>query len=72
MPRQALRHLTVGQRIRRNRLERGLTQEQLARLLNVSAVTVSRWERDKFIPEDSNPLHLARELGGTPQDYNVA
>lgn len=35
----------IGIFIKRKRIERGLTQEQLATNLNVSPKTVSRWER---------------------------
>jgi transcriptional regulator with XRE-family HTH domain len=55
--------LTVGRRIREARRSRGLTQEQLARLLNVSNITVSRWERDIWAPREENLFLLAVNLG---------
>jgi transcriptional regulator with XRE-family HTH domain len=35
---------SIGERLRNLRQSRGLSQEQLARLLGVSFVTVNRWE----------------------------
>ncbi len=36
----------MGQIIRKTRIERGLTQEQLAEILNVTTQAISRWECD--------------------------
>jgi transcriptional regulator with XRE-family HTH domain len=41
---------TVGEMCRNVRLELDLTQEEEAHLLGVSAITVSRWERDAMVP----------------------
>ena len=43
----------IGLFIKRKRIEKGLTQEQLANLLYVSSKTVSRWERGLNIPDIS-------------------
>lgn len=43
--------------IKRVRAELGLSQEQLARELNISFSTVNRWENGK-----SNPSPMAKEL----------
>lgn len=40
----------IGLRIRSARLRKGWTQEELARAINVSWVTVSRWERGEKYP----------------------
>ena len=37
---------TIGQNIRKLRKERGMTQEELATCLNVSAQAVSKWEME--------------------------
>lgn len=37
--------------IRRFRKERGLSQQELATILNVGMITVSRWERGKTKPD---------------------
>lgn len=41
---------TLGQRIRAAREEAGLTQEDVARAIGVTAQTPSRWERDTSVP----------------------
>jgi transcriptional regulator with XRE-family HTH domain len=64
--------LTLGELIQRRRIERGLTQEQLSRLLEVSAITISRWERGKFAPDPTHAPALARFLGGAPDDFLAA
>lgn len=43
--------ISIGKTLRRLRIEKGLTQEQLAEVLNVSAQAVSRWENDQAYPD---------------------
>ena len=43
--------MTIGQRIRKIRRERGITQEQLGEYLNLSASAVSQWECDRVMPD---------------------
>ena len=45
--------------IRKFRKERGLTQEQLAEVFNVSARTVSRWETGNNMPDISILIEIA-------------
>ena len=52
----------IGSYIRQKRLEKSLTQEQLAEDLGVSKNTVSRWERGINIPDLSLLDTLASEL----------
>ena len=42
---------TLGNKISENRKRKGLTQEELATQLNVSAQAVSKWENDLSIPD---------------------
>ena len=42
---------TLGKRIAELRRQRGLTQEQLAEAMNVSAQAVSKWENDLSCPD---------------------
>ncbi len=51
-----------GARLASLRKERGLTQEQLAALLHVSAQAVSKWENSHSLPETSLLPSLARLL----------
>ncbi len=54
--------MTMGKRIMTLRKEQGLTQEQLAEKLGVSAQAVSKWENDASCPDISIIPQLARVL----------
>ena len=45
----------TGRRIRQIRRALGLTQEQLAQVMDVHAITISRWENDVLYP---SPLQV--------------
>ena len=51
--------MTIGQRIKKLRRERNITQEQLAEYLNLSASAVSQWECDRVMPDISQLPLLA-------------
>lgn len=60
--------------IRRYRRERGLTQMELSRLLNVDQATISRWESGKQDPLPMMQTRLRglfRELDHLPLDYAI-
>lgn len=54
---------SVGALIRRARLERGMTQRQLAERLHVTDKSVSKWERDVCRPDVALLEPLAEALG---------
>lgn len=54
---------TIGNRIQKIRKEKGLTQEELAEKLCVSAQAVSKWENDASCPDISLLPQLCRILG---------
>lgn len=58
----------VGRRIRERRLERGLSQEQLAGLIYVERRTVHRLEAGATSPPLDRLLQIAHALGTTPAD----
>ena len=58
---------TLGKRIAQNRKKMGLTQEQLAEKLSVTAQAVSKWENDLSCP-DINMLPRLAELFDTTTD----
>lgn len=58
---------TLGKRIVQNRKQLGLTQDQLAEQLGVTAQAVSKWENDQSCPDISMLPHLA-EIFGTTTD----
>ena len=51
--------MTIGQRIKKLRRGRDITQEQLAEYLNLSASAVSQWECDRVMPDISQLPLLA-------------
>ena len=54
--------MTIGERIREARTAKGLTQEQLAGKLGVSAPAVNKWERGNSYPDITLLPVLARTL----------
>ena len=59
---------TIGNRIQKFRKEKGLTQEELAEKLGVSAQAVSKWENDASCPDISLLPQLCRILGITTDE----
>lgn len=51
------------QRLKQLRRERGLTQDQLARIVGVTPLTVSLWERGQRAPNLRSGRLLAEALG---------
>lgn len=58
-----LNQMKIGAAIAARRKEKGLTQEQLAARLGVSAPAVSKWETDTSYPDITLLCPLARALG---------
>lgn len=54
---------SIGRKIFELRRSKGITQEQLAEAMNVSAQAVSKWENDISCPDVMALPKLARELG---------
>ena len=50
------------------RTEKGLSQEKLAELLNVSRQTISRWESGETLPSADNLIRLSRALDVSVED----
>ena len=57
--------MTIGKRIAALRREKGLKQDDLAQLLEVSAQAVSKWDHDQTCPDISLLPKLAQTLGVT-------
>ena len=53
---------TIGDRIKFHRKRLGMTQEQLAERMGVSAQAVSKWENDLSCPDTLNLIRLAEVL----------
>jgi transcriptional regulator with XRE-family HTH domain len=43
--------MTIGRRIAQLRREKGLTQDELSQMMEVSAQAVSKWENDQTCPD---------------------
>lgn len=54
--------MTTGEKIAELRRKKGITQEHLAELLNISRQSVSRWESDIAFPETEKLIKLSRLL----------
>ena len=52
----------LGQRLRELRKRAGLTQEKLAEMLDLSYMTIRRWESEKIIPRMDEVQQLADAL----------
>ena len=57
--------MNIGENIKRYRLEKGMTQEQLANIVGVSNQAVSKWECDGSIPDGLLFVPIADALGVT-------
>ncbi|MBP5168817.1 MAG: helix-turn-helix transcriptional regulator [Oscillospiraceae bacterium] len=55
--------MSFGNNLRMARKGKGITQDQLAEILNVSRQAVSKWESDSGFPETEKLLAISKELG---------
>ena len=55
--------LTFGERIRKLRIDRGWSQDDVADLLNVLSIQVSKWEQEQTEPSATNMVRLSRLFG---------
>ena len=60
--------MLIGLRIKELRVKKGLTQEELAKKINVTKSTISNYENNTRIPTVSN-LHLLADSLGVSFDY---
>ena len=58
-----------GERLRKLREARGLTQIQLGRIVNVSNTTISQYEADRRTPSHPDIIRKLAEFFGTSMDY---
>ena len=60
--------MTLGQKIKKLRIDSGLTQKDLSNMVNVTFQTVSKWEKDENEPDLATVRELAK-LFGCSLDY---
>ena len=54
--------MTFGEKLQKLRVQAGLSQDQLAELLDVSRQAVSKWERDEAMPEAEKIVRISRQF----------
>ena len=52
--------MTLGQKLKEIRKKFGLSQEQLAEIINVSRQAITKWETDAGLPDTENLKELSR------------
>lgn len=57
--------MTLGQKLKEIRKRFGLSQEQLAEIMNVSRQAITKWENDTGMPDTSNLQELSKVFGIT-------
>ena len=57
--------MTLGQKLKEIRKRFGLSQEQLAEIMNVSRQAITKWENDLGLPDVSNLQELSKVFGIT-------
>ena len=57
--------MTLGQKLKEIRKKFGLSQEQLAEIMNVSRQAITKWENDGGLPDVSNLQELSKVFGIT-------
>lgn len=60
--------MSIGQRITQLRTERNMSQNQLAKAMEISRQAVSKWENGTADPSTSNLLKLAKLFGLSPEE----
>ena len=55
--------MTFGESLKKARIEKGLSQQQLADLLYVDRSTITNWERNRRIPDFAMISKLSQQLG---------
>lgn len=57
--------MTIGQKLKEIRKRFGLSQEQLAEVINVSRQAITKWENDGGLPDVTNLQELSKVFGVT-------
>jgi transcriptional regulator with XRE-family HTH domain len=67
--------LTFGERLRKCRKDKRLTQKELASMIGAKHTSISNWEMDQNIPDGNKIVLLVKALGVSPEvlvgDYNL-
>jgi transcriptional regulator with XRE-family HTH domain len=60
--------MEIGSKIKQLRLQRGLTQEELAKLSNISQAAVTHYEKGVRKPSTNTMIQLAKVLSVDPKE----
>jgi len=55
--------MTVGERIKEQRIKKGFSQEKVAELIGISRQAVTKWEAGQSVPSMANLMTLAELFG---------
>ncbi len=58
---------TISERIRNRRKDVGLTQQQVAKAIGISRVSVTKWENGSSKPDGENLYLLSKLLSKSPE-----
>ena len=61
--------MTVGEKIRKTRKQKKMTQNTLARLTGLAAITIRQYEANKYIPKIENLSKIANALGTSLSEF---
>lgn len=62
--------MTIGERIKTIRKEKGLSQQALAKKTGLAKITISDYEAGKYVPRKENIIKIASALGVTPSQID--
>ncbi len=60
--------MNIGERLLKFRKQKGLTQEEVSKELNVPKSKISKWEKDELHPEIDEVIAICNLYGVTPND----
>ena len=61
--------MTVGEKIRKTRKQKKMTQNTLARLTGLAAITIRQYEANKYIPKIENLRKIAHALDTSLSEF---
>ncbi len=59
---QMVNYMTIGEKIKHNRIKCGLTQKKLSELTGVAEITIRQYEANKYNPKINNLKKIALAL----------
>ena len=60
--------MTVGERMKKERIKKGLSGEEMARKMGICSSALRKWEHDEWPESFLAMLHFIRETGVTFED----